>query len=200
MSIIRFYVCVQCTAVRCARRGMQGWGLRCARNRTRARRVHARTKTRFNSRVQLYLISPFSMCCLCSYPPPSSSPPLPHTLSAHGIDAGQFYAQERVFVNRFNEVGLPSAVARLEAAVGAPIQLQCDLVSVLGQCSLQSRRLPTVKTIVTRTKYSEKAVIVAGKGLGVAKETAKLALGAAQATYARPVETPLSNQESARGH
>ena len=112
------------------------------------------------------------------------------TLFAHWIVAGQFYAQERVFVNRFNEVGLPSAVARLEAAVGAPIQLQCDLVSVLGQCSLQSRRLPTVKTIVTRTKYSEKAVIVAGKGLGVAKETAKLALGAAQATYARPVENP----------
>ena len=37
---------------------------------------------------------------------------------------GQFYAQERVIVNRFNEVALPSAATRLEAAIGSPIQIQ----------------------------------------------------------------------------
>lgn len=110
--------------------------------------------------------------------------------------AGQFYAQERVIVNRFNEEGLPSAKARLEAAVGAPIQIQCDLVSVLAQCSLQGRRLPTAKTIVNRTKYTDKAVIVAGKGFGAAKKATEFAFGAAQATYAKLSKKASSSSSS----
>lgn len=69
----------------------------------------------------------------------------------------QFYAQERELVTKFIHVGLPEAERRLRIALGRQIKIDMDLVTLLGQCSAQRKRLDTARTIVTRTKMVQKA-------------------------------------------
>eukprot|EP00039_Didymoeca_costata_P009663 m.128597 g.128597 ORF g.128597 m.128597 type:complete len:580 (+) comp14560_c0_seq7:151-1890(+) len=102
----------------------------------------------------------------------------------------QFYAQERALVAKFNTHGLPGAQARLKNALSSDIQLEFDLVSLLDQCSLHENRVPTARTVVTRTKLTDKAAIAIGGVVGAAQAMIEKNRGAHQ-----DQSTPTPKQE-----
>lgn len=73
----------------------------------------------------------------------------------------RFFAQERALVNRFAAEGLPSLIERLHKAVGAPVNVQIDVPAMLATCVKKDARLSTARTLITRTKMSEKAQVAA---------------------------------------
>jgi hypothetical protein len=68
-----------------------------------------------------------------------------------------FYAEERYLVTRFVHESVPAALAAIEAAVGAPIALDMDLVAELGKCDTQAERLPRAQTLISISGFERTA-------------------------------------------
>ena len=73
----------------------------------------------------------------------------------------KFFAQERALVNRFAVEGLPPLIERLHKAVGAPVNVHIDVPAMLATCVRKDARLATARTLITRTKMTEKAQVAA---------------------------------------
>ena len=73
----------------------------------------------------------------------------------------RFFAQERAIVNRFASDGLPKLIQRLQQAVGAPVKVVIDVPAMLAKCTEKANRLPTARTIITRTKMVDRASVAA---------------------------------------
>lgn len=78
-----------------------------------------------------------------------------------------FFAQERELVNRFAAEGLPPLIERLHRAIGTAVAVQFDIPGMVTTCSQQSNRLNTTRTIITRTKLTDKAAVHAKTALSL---------------------------------
>lgn len=73
----------------------------------------------------------------------------------------RYFAQERALVNRFAASGLAPLIERLHKAVGAPVNVQFDVPGMLATCVKKDARLTTARTLITRTKMTEKGIVAA---------------------------------------
>lgn len=62
----------------------------------------------------------------------------------HALFEREFYAEERALVTKFVYFGLPEAEARIEAAMGKKVEIDFDIIKMLGACTTQEDRLPSV--------------------------------------------------------
>jgi hypothetical protein len=75
-----------------------------------------------------------------------------------------FYAEERYLVTRFVHESVPAALAAIEAAVGAPVALDMDIVAELGKVAAQAERLPLAQTLISISGL-ERSAAEAGRSL-----------------------------------
>eukprot|EP00040_Diaphanoeca_grandis_P005989 m.35451 g.35451 ORF g.35451 m.35451 type:complete len:638 (+) comp17141_c0_seq1:167-2080(+) len=104
----------------------------------------------------------------------------------------EFYAQERALVTKFIYYGLPEATRRIQAAFGTSVQVNCDIVTMLGACTTQQDRLPTARTFITRTKLAQKATVTATNTFNLLANKAQALANRAQD---KPPPEPMSEPE-----
>jgi len=107
----------------------------------------------------------------------------------------RFFAQEREIVNRFATDGLPKLIERLHRAVGAPVNVQIDVPAMLATCAEKAGRLGTARTLVTRTKMTEKASVAAKSTLDFLNHKAATLASKASKTAPPPRPEPAPEKE-----